>query len=78
MTLNLGEYKIPTIRDIPPLITSLVLGCEGFGPFGAKSVAECGISIVAPPIANAVYNATGVRIRELPMTPERVRGLLNA
>jgi CO/xanthine dehydrogenase Mo-binding subunit len=59
-----------------PLTTSLVQAKAGPGPFGAKSVAEAGISIIAPAVANAVYNATGVRITELPLTAEKIlRGL---
>jgi len=71
-TLSFGDYKIPTIRDIPPLTTAIVKAQEGPGPFGAKSIAESGIGIVAPAIANAIYHATGVRITELPITPETV------
>jgi CO/xanthine dehydrogenase Mo-binding subunit len=75
-TATLGDYKIRSIADHVPLITSLVQGKVGPGPFGAKSVAEAGISIVAPAVANAVYNATGVRITELPITAEKIlRGL---
>jgi len=73
LTLSLGDYKIPNIKDVPPLVTSLVEATEGPGPFGVKAVAEAGISIVAPAIANAVYNATGVRIMELPVTAEKIR-----
>ncbi len=72
MTLNLGDYKIPNIRDIPRLTTTLVQAKEGPGPFGTKAVAECGISVIAPAIANAVYAATGVRIMDAPITPEKV------
>jgi len=72
MTLNLGDYKIPNIRDIPELMTSLVKAKEGPGPFGTKAVAECGISIIAPAIANAVYDATGVRFMDAPITAEKV------
>lgn len=76
--LSLGDYKIPTISDIPPLMTSLVKSKEGFGPFGTKSVAECGISVVTPAITNAVYDATGVRITKLPVKPEEIlRALRN-
>jgi CO/xanthine dehydrogenase Mo-binding subunit len=76
-TVTLGDYKLPNIADNVPLTTSLVQGKAGPGPFGAKSVAEAGISIVAPAVVNAVYNATGVRITELPVTAEKVRnGLL--
>jgi CO/xanthine dehydrogenase Mo-binding subunit len=73
LTLSLGDYKIPNIKDVPPLLTSLVTAKEGPGPFGVKAVAEAGISIVAPAIANAIYNATGVRITELPVTAEKIR-----
>jgi CO/xanthine dehydrogenase Mo-binding subunit len=72
LTLSLGDYKIPTMQDVPPVTSSLVRARVGPGPFGAKAVAEAGISIVAPAIANAVYNATGVRITELPITPEKI------
>ncbi len=75
-TLSLGDYKIPNIADVVPLTTSLVQAKVGPGPFGAKAVAEAGISIVAPAVANAVYNATRVRITELPITAEKIlRGL---
>jgi CO/xanthine dehydrogenase Mo-binding subunit len=71
-TLSLGEYKIPSIRDIPRLITSLVRCNEGPGPFGAKAVGQVAISLVAPAVANAVYNATGIRISELPIASEAI------
>jgi CO/xanthine dehydrogenase Mo-binding subunit len=71
-TLSLGEYKIPNICDIPHLITSLVHSNEGPGPFGAKAVGQVAISLVAPAVANAVYNATGIRMRELPITSEAI------
>lgn len=72
ITLSLGDYKIPNMRDIPPLTVSTVKATEGPGPFGAKAVAESGIGVVTPAIANAVYDATGVRIRELPITAEKI------
>lgn len=71
-TLSFGDYKIPTIRDVPPLTISVVKAREGPGPFGAKSVAECGIGVAAPAIANAIYQATGVRIVDLPITAEQI------
>ncbi len=75
-TASMGDYKIFTIRDVPSLTTSLVQAKVGPGPFGAKSVAEAGISIIAPAVVNAVYNATGVRIHEIPITSEKIlRGL---
>ncbi|HWP60771.1 MAG TPA: xanthine dehydrogenase family protein molybdopterin-binding subunit [Candidatus Acidoferrales bacterium] len=72
-SLSLADYKMPNIADLPPLTTSLVRAKVGPGPFGAKAVAEAGISVVAPAVANAVYRATGVRIQELPITAEKIR-----
>jgi CO/xanthine dehydrogenase Mo-binding subunit len=69
---NLGDYKIYCVRDVPPLITSLVTSTVGPGPFSAKAVAEAGIGIIAPAIANAIYDATGVRITKLPITAEKL------
>ena len=69
---TLGDYKICCVRDIPPLVSSFVTSTVGPGPFSAKAVGEAGISIVAPAIANAVYDATGVRITQLPITPEKL------
>jgi putative selenate reductase molybdopterin-binding subunit len=66
------DYKIFTARDIPELQTILVESVEPTGPFGAKSVGEVAINGPAPAIANAVYDAVGVRIRDLPITPEKV------
>jgi CO/xanthine dehydrogenase Mo-binding subunit len=71
-TLSFGDYKIPTTRDVPQLTISVVKAREGPGPFGAKSVAECGIGVAAPAIANAIYQATGVRITELPIAAEKI------
>jgi CO/xanthine dehydrogenase Mo-binding subunit len=70
--LSLGDYKLPTIRDIPPLSTAIVKANEGPGPFGAKAVGEAGISLVAPAIANAIADATGIRIKETPITAEKI------
>jgi CO/xanthine dehydrogenase Mo-binding subunit len=72
MVSSLGDYKIFCVRDVPPLVTSLVKSTVGPGPFSAKAVAEAGISIVAPAIANAVHDATGVRITQLPITAEKL------
>ena len=72
MVSTLGDYKICCVRDVPPLVTSFVTSTVGPGPFSAKAVGEAGISIVAPAIANAVYDATGVRITQLPITPEKL------
>jgi putative selenate reductase molybdopterin-binding subunit len=66
------DYRIFTARDIPELQTILVDSQEPTGPFGAKSIGEVAINGPAPAIANAVYDAVGVRIRDLPITPEKV------
>jgi len=66
------DYKIPTIGDIPEIETVLVETDDPHGPFGAKGIGEPGLVPTAPAIANAVYHAVGVRIRELPMTPEKI------
>ena len=71
-TLSLGEVKIPTIRDIPPLTTVIVEKPPGPGPFNAKSIGESGNVPLAAAIANAVADACGVRITELPITAEKV------
>ena len=70
--LSLNDYKLPTIRDIPQLSTAIVKANEGPGPFGAKAVGEAGISLVAPAIANAIADATGIRITEAPITAEKI------
>src|SRR4030095_1215597 len=72
MVSSLGDYKIFCVRDVPPLVTSFVMSTVGPGPFSAKAVGEAGISIVAPAIANAIHDATGVRITELPITAEKL------
>jgi CO/xanthine dehydrogenase Mo-binding subunit len=72
ITANLGEYKVPNIQDIPPLKTTLVHSHEGASPFQSKEIGESAISQVAPAIANAIYDAVGVRIKDLPITAEKV------
>ncbi len=66
------DYRIYTARDLPALTTILVPSQEGSGPFGAKSVGEIAINGPAPAIANAIVDAVGVRLYELPFTPEKV------
>ena len=71
-TTNLGEYKIPNILDIPKLKTVLVQGRNGLGPYEAKGIGEH--ANVTPPaaIANAVHDACGVRLFDVPVTAEKV------
>ncbi len=75
---NLAEYKIPTALDMPRLETIIVESNEPHGPYGAKEVGEGAIMPVIPSILNAIYDATGVRIEELPVTPERLVAALQA
>jgi len=72
--LNPGflNYGIPTALDMPPVRTSLVEPVDPDGPFGAKGVAEPSMTPTAACIANAIFDAVGVRIKELPITPERI------
>lgn len=70
---NLIDYRIPTFFDLPKQFESiLVENRDGPGPYGARGMGEGGIVSVAPAVANALARATGVRIRDLPLTPERV------
>lgn len=71
-TLNLGDYKLPNIRDIPPLTTVLVEEELGPAPFHGKAIGESSITPTGAAIANAVYDAVGVRFHDLPITAEKV------
>jgi CO/xanthine dehydrogenase Mo-binding subunit len=75
---SLGEVRLPTIRDVPSLRIVLLPTEVGPGAFGAKMVGELFNAPVAPAIANAVADAVGVRMTELPLTPERVLAALAA
>ncbi|HEV8677117.1 MAG TPA: xanthine dehydrogenase family protein molybdopterin-binding subunit [Methylomirabilota bacterium] len=79
--LNPGliDYRLPTFADLPDrLDTLLVENGDGPGPFGAKGVGESGTFCVAPAVGNALARAVGVRLTELPLTPERVWRALQA
>ena len=70
---NLIDYRVPTFSDVPEEFhTALVENGDGPGPFGVRGMAEGGILSVAPAVCNAIERATGVRIKELPLTAERV------
>ena len=69
---NFSDYKILTSVDMPIIETIVVQATSDTGPFGAKSVGESGLVATAAAIANAVYDAIGIRFKELPITPERV------
>ena len=73
------QYKIPSRVDIGNIRVEFESSYEKSGPFGAKSIGELVIDTPCPAIADAVYNASGVRVRELPITPEKVAmGILKA
>jgi 4-hydroxybenzoyl-CoA reductase alpha subunit len=69
---DLAEYKLVTALDMPPVDAIIVETNEPNGPFGAKEVGEGAIMPTIPAVLNAIYDATGVRIFELPLTPQRV------
>jgi putative selenate reductase molybdopterin-binding subunit len=72
LNASLMDYKVPVSVDLPDIKAFIVETDEPTHPFGVKSVGEICLDNVAPAIANAIYNATGVRLRDLPFTPERV------
>jgi CO/xanthine dehydrogenase Mo-binding subunit len=75
---SLRNYRIPTYADIPSTEVLLVDSTDSVGPMRAKGMAECCINPVAPALANAVANATGVRYRSLPLSPERIYAKLGS
>jgi CO/xanthine dehydrogenase Mo-binding subunit len=77
LTDQLSTYLIPTVLDIPDSVESVILEvAEPNGPFGARGLGELPFLPVAPAIAAALHDATGVWFNEFPLTPERVlRGL---
>jgi carbon-monoxide dehydrogenase large subunit len=78
ITTNFGENKIPSIRDIPVLKTVVQEFAVGNGPYGAMSIGEPPVVPVAAAIANAVHDAVGVRIYDLPVTAEKVLNALKS
>ena len=71
-TTHFGEYKIPTIRDVPPFKSSVTEQPHGAGPYNSMPIGETGNIPTAAAIANAVEDACGVRIKSLPITAEKV------
>ncbi len=73
LTPSLIDYRVPVMADVPAEYESiLVENGDGPGPYGAKGIGESGLLPTAPAIANAIARATGVRLTDLPLTPERV------
>ena len=75
-TENLHDYLIPTIGDIPPIETIIIEEPDGHGPYGAKGLGEHVLIPTAPAILNAIAQATGVRVSQVPATPARMRSLI--
>jgi CO/xanthine dehydrogenase Mo-binding subunit len=79
--VNLGalDYRIATTKDVPLEMESLVIeNGDGPGPYGSKGTGESGLLSTAPAIASAIYDATGVVIHDLPITPERLWRVLTS
>jgi putative selenate reductase molybdopterin-binding subunit len=72
LNARLGQYHIYKANELPVMDVLFVETNEPMGPFGAKSISELTVDGVAPALVNAVHNAAGVWVRELPMKPERV------
>ena len=76
-TVSFGDYKIPNVADVPVLDTVVLESGMGSGPYNARGIGENPSGCVAPAIANAVADAVGARVKELPVTAERVYRALN-
>ncbi len=76
LTDNYHRYKMPGVLDMPETEVVIVDLPDPVGPFGAKGVGEAGMVGVAPAVGNALYDAIGIRIRDLPITPEKVLAAL--
>ena len=77
---NLAEYAVPVHADAPPVMDVIFVPEDDpyVNPVGVKGIGEIGITGVAAAIANAVYNSTGVRVRELPITLDKVLNSVRA
>jgi len=73
---NLHDYLIPTVGDMPPVESILIEDPSPVGPFGAKGIGEQAVIPTAPAILNAIHDATGVRVRRVPATPDRLRAAI--
>jgi CO/xanthine dehydrogenase Mo-binding subunit len=75
--LSFRGYDMPTTADQPPITSGIVETHEPTGPFGVKSVAEIPTNGVPPALSNAIRRAVGVRITDMPITPEKVKAGLD-
>ena len=69
---SFADYKIPGFRDVPPMESDVVAAAQETGPFGAKGIGESATFGVSPAIANAIHDAIGIRMTELPIKPEAI------
>ena len=76
-TTNFKQYRIPTMREVPEVVALLVEKVDPSASLGAKGAAECATVPVAPAIVNAIADATGVRVHDLPATPSRLLTLVS-
>ena len=76
MNPNFRDYKILTAKDVMPIEAPVLETYDEDGPYGAKGIGEPGCVPTAPAVANAIYDAVGVRIKDLPITPEKVLAAL--
>ena len=74
---SLADYKVPTARDIPPLDTFVLESDAGHGPYRVRAIGDIPIIAPAPAVANAIDDAVGVRLADLPATAEKIRALLH-
>jgi CO/xanthine dehydrogenase Mo-binding subunit len=77
LAANLGEFRLPAAADVPALRTVLVAGGRGVGPANVKAIGELTNVPVAAAVANAVADAAGIRVRQLPITAERIYWAIN-
>jgi CO/xanthine dehydrogenase Mo-binding subunit len=69
---NMLDYRVPTIRDSPPIVVGIVESNDPHGPFGAKEAGEGSLAAFLPALTNAIADAARVRFNDLPVTPDRV------
>jgi 4-hydroxybenzoyl-CoA reductase subunit alpha len=72
LTANMLDYRVPTIKDSPPIEVGIVESKDPHGPFGAKEAGEGSLAGFPPAFVNAIADAVGIRFRNLPVTPDRV------
>jgi 4-hydroxybenzoyl-CoA reductase subunit alpha len=72
ITANMLDYRVPTIKDSPPIEVGIVESNDPHGPFGAKEAGEGSLAAFLPALTNAIADAIGIRFNDLPVTPDRV------